>query len=110
MNETVATTDSMPVIEDFAAMLDESLGESGTLERTVVSGTVIAIENDSVLIDVGLKSEGRVSLKEFSSPGQTAEINVGDKVEVFVERFEDSNGEAVLSREKGRREESWEIL
>ena len=80
MNETVATTDSMPVIEDFAAMLDESLGESGTLERTVVSGTVIAIENDSVLIDVGLKSEGRVSLKEFSSPGQTAEINVGDKV------------------------------
>ena len=80
MNETVATTDSMPVIEDFAAMLDESLGESGTLERTVVSGTVIAIENDSVLIDVGLKSEGRVSLKELSSPGQTAEINVGDKI------------------------------
>ena len=110
MNETVASTDSMPVIEDFGAMLDESMGESGTLERTVVSGTVIAIENDSALIDVGLKSEGRVSLKEFTSPGQTAEINVGDKVEVFVERFEDSNGEAVLSREKARREESWEIL
>jgi small subunit ribosomal protein S1 len=110
MTDTAVTQEGMPTIEDFATMLEESIGSSGSLERTVVRGTVIAIENDSALIDVGLKSEGRVSLKEFAGPGQTAEINIGDKVEVYVERFEDSNGEAVLSREKARREESWEIL
>ena len=110
MTDTAVTQEGMPAIEDFASMLEESIGSSGSLERTVVKGTVIAIENDSALIDVGLKSEGRVSLKEFAGPGQIAEINIGDKVEVFVERFEDSNGEAVLSREKARREESWEIL
>ena len=100
----------MPATEDFAALLEESLDEHRQLERTVVKGTVIAIENDTALIDVGLKSEGRVSLKEFAPPGQPADISVGDQVEVFVERFEDSNGEAVLSREKARREEAWEIL
>ena len=110
MTDTAATPEGMPATEDFASMLEESFGGSGSLERTVVKGTVIAIENDSALIDVGLKSEGRVSLKEFAAPGQPAEISVGDQVEVFVERFEDSNGEAVLSREKARREEAWEIL
>ena len=110
MTDTAATPEGMPATEDFAAMLEESFGGSGSLERTVVKGTVIAIENDAALIDVGLKSEGRVSLKEFAAPGQAAEISVGDQVEVFVERFEDSNGEAVLSREKARREEAWEIL
>ena len=104
------TAESMPATEDFAALLEESMGENRSLERTVVKGTVIAIENDTALIDVGLKSEGRVSLKEFAPPGQAADISVGDQVEVFVERFEDSNGEAVLSREKARREEAWEIL
>ena len=110
MTDTAATPEGMPATEDFASMLEESFGGSGSLERTVVKGTVIAIENDSALIDVGLKSEGRVSLKEFAAPGQPAELSVGDQVEVFVERFEDSNGEAVLSREKARREEAWEIL
>lgn len=110
MTDTAATPEGMPATEDFAALLEESFGGSSSLERTVVKGTVIAIENDAALIDVGLKSEGRVSLKEFAAPGQPAEISVGDEVEVFVERFEDSNGEAVLSREKARREEAWEIL
>jgi small subunit ribosomal protein S1 len=68
---------------------------------------VVAIENDYVLVDVGLKSEGRVQLKEFGSPGQSSEIKIGDTVEVFLERMEDKNGEAVLSREKARREEAW---
>ena len=110
MTDTAPTPEGMPATEDFAALLEESLGEHRALERTVVKGIVIAIENDAALIDVGLKSEGRVSLKEFAAPGQPAEISVGDQVEVFVERFEDSNGEAVLSREKARREEAWEIL
>ena len=93
--------------EDFAALLEESFGAKDNIEGSVIEGTVIAIENDMALIDVGLKSEGRVSLKEFALPGQDSELKVGDKVEVFLERMENKNGEAVLSREKARREEAW---
>jgi small subunit ribosomal protein S1 len=91
--------------ESFAALLDQSLGTAAGLE-----GTVIAVENDQVLIDVGLKSEGRVALKEFAAPGRPAEIKAGDTVEVYLERMEDKNGEAQLSREKARREEAWTQL
>jgi small subunit ribosomal protein S1 len=96
--------------ESFAALLDESLGTSSSLEGTVIKGLVIAVENDNVLIDVGLKSEGRVALKEFATPGKPAEIKAGDIVEVYLERMEDKNGEARLSREKARREEAWTLL
>src|SRR5689334_13802545 len=97
--------------ESFAALLDESLGVGTSgLEGTVVKGRVISIENDAALIDVGLKSEGRVPLKEFAAGGQEPEIHVGDTVEVFLERMEDKNGEASLSREKARREEAWTQL
>ena len=96
--------------ESFAALLEESLGKTSSFEGTVVKGTVIAVENDMALIDVGLKSEGRVPLKEFTAPGQPSEMKPGDEVEVFVERMEDRNGEAVLSREKARREEAWTQL
>ncbi|HZH29013.1 MAG TPA: 30S ribosomal protein S1 [Azospirillaceae bacterium] len=96
--------------ESFAALLDESLGASDGLEGTVVKGRVVAIENDYALVDVGLKSEGRVALKEFAQPGQPAELKVGDTVEVYLDRMEDKNGEAVLSREKAKREEAWTAL
>lgn len=86
--------------ESFAALLEESLGTSESLEGTVVKGTVLNIENDMVLIDVGLKSEGRVALKEFAVPGQPVELKIGDTVEVYLERMEDKHGEAMLSREK----------
>src|ERR1700756_3521862 len=103
-------TREAPAKESFAALLDESMGVANSLEGTVVKGRVISIENDAALIDVGLKSEGRVPLKEFSVGGQPPEINVGDTVEVFLERMEDKNGEAALSREKARREEAWTQL
>jgi small subunit ribosomal protein S1 len=93
--------------ESFEDLLNESLGAHEGLEGTVLKGMVIAIESDYVLVDVGLKSEGRVQLKEFGAPGQPSEIKIGDTVEVFLERMEDKNGEAVLSREKARREEAW---
>jgi small subunit ribosomal protein S1 len=96
--------------ESFAALLNESMGVANSLEGTVVKGRVISIENDAALIDVGLKSEGRVPLKEFAAGGQEPEIHVGDIVEVFLERMEDKNGEASLSREKARREEAWTQL
>ena len=98
-------TQTAPVAgrESFAALLDESLGAAAGLEGTVIKGTVIAVENDNVLIDVGLKSEGRVPLKEFASAGKPAELKAGDIVEVYLERMEDKNGEAQISREKARR-------
>jgi small subunit ribosomal protein S1 len=96
--------------DDFAAMLDESFGRADRLEGSVVKGRIIAIDGDEAIVDVGLKAEGRVSLKEFSTAGQAPEVNVGDQVDIYVERFENKNGEAVLSRDKARREESWNRL
>jgi len=96
--------------EIFADLLDESLGADGAFEGHVVKGTVIAMDSDAATIDVGLKSEGRVSLKEFALPGQPADIKVGDIVDIFVERFEDRDGVVRLSREKARREEAWTDL
>jgi small subunit ribosomal protein S1 len=96
--------------ESFAALLDESLGRGGGLEGSVLKGRVVGIENDVALIDVGLKSEGRVPLKEFTSQGARLDIKIGDEVEVYLERMEDKNGEAMLSREKARREEAWQLL
>ncbi|MEB3703073.1 30S ribosomal protein S1 [Candidatus Bealeia paramacronuclearis] len=97
-------------IENFESLLNESFEKNSALEGAVITGTIITVDKDMVLIDVGLKSEGRVPLSEFAIGGKPAEIKVGDKVDVYLERMEDKNGEAVLSREKARREESWKIL
>ena len=96
--------------ENFADLLAESFGENTNIEGSVVRGFVIGMEGDAVIVDVGLKSEGRVPLKELTTPGQEADINVGDEIEVYVERMEDKNGQAMLSREKARREEAWGLL
>ncbi|MAE51155.1 MAG: 30S ribosomal protein S1 [Micavibrio sp.] len=93
--------------KDFADLLNESLKGQDSFVGSVVNGTVVAVDNDYVLVDVGLKSEGRIPLQEFSKPGEDPEIKAGDVVEVFVERMENRDGESVLSREKARREESW---
>ncbi len=99
-----------PTAEDFETLLNESLGKDGKFEGRVAKGTVISIESDYAIIDIGLKAEGRVALREFTSDDGVEEINVGDTVEVFVDRIENAVGEAVLSRDKARREESWEQL
>ena len=93
--------------ENFAELLDQSFQEMASIEGSVVSGTVLSIEKDMILIDVGLKSEGRVSLREFGNSEDDIQIKQGDVVEVYIERLEDINGHAVLSREKAKREESW---
>jgi len=106
----MATT-TFPTRDDFAALLNESLGgENEAFEGKVVKGKVTGIENDMAVIDVGLKSEGRVPLREFAAPGQKADLNVGDEVEVYVDRVENSNGEAMLSRDRARREAAWDKL
>jgi len=94
----------------FEALLDETLKDVTSFEGNVVEGIVIGVDDDFVTLDVGLKSEGRIPLREFGAAGVRAEIKKGDKVEVFVERLENKDGEAVLSREKARREESWVLL
>ena len=99
-----------PSRDDFAALLDESFGGQSNLEGRVITGTVISIENDVAIIDCGLKSEGRVPLHEFSPPGQPADLEVGGQVEVYLERMENAMGEAVISRERARREEAWDKL
>ena len=96
-----------PTREDFASMIEESFGDGHLQEGSVVKGTVVGIEKDVAVINVGLKTEGRVALREFSGPGRDGEIKLGDTVEVYLERVENALGEAVLSRDKARREESW---
>ena len=99
-----------PTREDFAALLSETLSKDDAFEGSVVKGIITAIEKDLAVIDVGLKMEGRVPVREFSIPGKPAELKVGDTVEVYLERIENALGEAVLSRDKARREESWTRL
>ncbi|MBY0336926.1 MAG: 30S ribosomal protein S1 [Acetobacteraceae bacterium] len=96
--------------EDFAALLDEMMGANTGFAGSVVTGRIIRIDDDFAVVDVGLKSEGRVPLKEFAAPGQKPEIQAGDVVDLFVERYEDKDGSIVLSREKARREEAWTNL
>ena len=96
-----------PDSKEFAALLEESLKGMTNFKGQVIKGTVIKRDKDFVMVDVGLKSEGRIPVQEFRKPGEDPEIAIGDVVEVYVERMEDRNGESVLSREKARREEVW---
>ncbi|SHI96386.1 small subunit ribosomal protein S1 [Roseomonas rosea] len=96
--------------EDFASLLDATLGADTGFAGSVVTGKVIRIDDDVAVVDVGLKSEGRVPLREFAPQGQKPEVKPGDLIELFVERYEDRDGTIVLSREKARREEAWTNL
>ncbi|MAO55007.1 MAG: 30S ribosomal protein S1 [Rhodospirillaceae bacterium] len=93
--------------EDFEALLNESLGDDEGFEGRVLRGVVVNVDGDFAIVDVGLKSEGRVPLKEFMSPGSDEKLVAGDEVDVYVERYEDRDGLVRLSREKARREEAW---
>ena len=99
-----------PSMDDFEAMLNETMSNENLSEGSVVKGKVIAIENGQAIIDVGFKMEGRVDIKEFAAPGKPADLEVGDEVEVYLDRTENAKGEAVLSRDKARREEAWDRL
>jgi len=109
MSSTATATLERPA-EDFASLLDEMLGRDSGFEGSVVTGRVVRLTDEFAIVDVGLKSEGRVALKEFALPGQKPEVQPGDNVELYVERYEDRDGSIVLSREKARREEAWTNL
>src|SRR5260370_40547130 len=102
-----SSTAAAPTKDDSEKMLEESFLEGSPQEGSVVKGIVVGIEKDLAVIDVGAKTEGRVALREFAGPGRQSEIKIGDTVEVYLERVENALGEAVLSRDKARREESW---
>ena len=97
MNEQI---NSKITNSEYDELISNSLKNSSAKEKSSALGKIISIENDIVTIDVGLKSEGRVPLSEFSRPGQNSEIEVGDETEVFIENVDNSNGETLLSREK----------
>jgi small subunit ribosomal protein S1 len=99
-----------PSRDDFASLLDESLGARGMMEGRVIPATVVALEHDFVVVDLGLKTEGRIPLREFITEENTAAPKVGDIVEVYLDRIENALGDAVVSREKARREEAWTRL
>ncbi len=96
--------------ENFSALLDETLGRDSGFDGSVVTGRILRLTEDVAVVDVGLKSEGRVALKEFGAPGSKPDIKSGDLVDLYVERYEDKDGSIVLSREKARREEAWSSL
>ncbi len=96
-----------PTTDDFASMLEASFERNSMTEGSVVKGIVTGIEKDVALVDVGLKTEGRVPLREFYTPGNDTQLAVGDEVDIYLERIENALGDAVLSRDKARREESW---
>ncbi len=112
MATTANPTSQNPSRADFEALLNEQLGgaEDGGFEGRVVKGTVTAVENGMVIIDVGLKSEGRIDIKEFERGDEDVAPKVGDEVEVYVDRVENADGEAMLSRDRARREAAWDKL
>ena len=106
----MAQTAPAPSTEDFASLLEATLGKDSGFDGSVITGRVVRIDGDVAVVDVGLKSEGRIPLKEFAPPGQKPEVKPGDLVEVYVDRYEDRDGTIILSREKARREEAWTNL
>ena len=93
---TATATAQNPSREDFSRLLDETFGGGNLQEGSVIKGKVVGIEKEFAVIDVGLKTEGRVALREFTGPGRQADLKVGDDVEVYLERVENALGEAVL--------------
>ena len=96
--------------EDYENLIAKTFKDTLVKEKTIVSGSVISVDNDLVTIDVGSKSEGRIPLSEFHRPGQKPEINVGDSFDVFIESVDNANGETILSREKAIKQMSWNQL
>ena len=95
---------------EYDTLINNSLKNSSAKEKSITIGKIISIENEIVTIDIGLKSEGRIPLSEFSRPGQKAEVQVGDEIEVFIENVDNANGETLLSREKAVKQKAWHNL
>ena len=95
---------------EYDKLISSSFNSDNVKEKSITKGKIVSIENDIVTIDVGLKSEGRIPINEFSRPGQKAELNIGDETEVFIENVDNANGETMLSREKAVKQKAWHNL
>ena len=95
---------------EYDKLISSSFKNDNIKEKSITKGKIVSIENDIVTIDVGLKSEGRIPINEFSRPGQNAELNIGDETEVFIENVDNANGETMLSREKAVKQKAWPNL
>ena len=107
MTESLTEEKPKSKTETFSDLFEKSFENINNLEGSVVEGTVISVEKEAIIVDIGLKSEGRILKREFGNEEKTESIKIGDTVEVYIERLEDSNGNTILSREKARREEAW---
>ena len=103
-------TEEIILEENFNELLEKSLLDFKYKEGQIIKGTVLSIVNDTVVVDVGLKSEGRIPIKEFHSPGEEHNVKVGERYDVYLEKLENKEGEALLSRDRARKEESWNNL
>lgn len=97
-------------LEEFSKLLEASFEKNACQEGQVIQGTVVGVESDTIVVDVGMKTEGRIPSEEFCASGKDHDLVIGDTVDVYLERIENALGDAVLSREKARREESWTNL
>ena len=95
---------------DYEELIKKTLSLETNKEKSIVEGKVVSIDKNNVLVDVGLKSEGRVPISEFTRPNQNPEINIGDVVNVYIDRLDGKNGETKLSREKAIKQASWKKL
>ena len=96
--------------EDFSKLIDSTFKNNKKYEKIIISGNVVSVTKDNILIDVGLKSEGKIPMSEFSRLGKETEIKIGDKIDVYVDNLDDKNGEIRLSREKAIKQASWNKL
>ena len=95
---------------EYDKLISSSLKNNNIKEKSIIKGTIVSIENDVVTIDVGLKSEGRIPISEFSRPGHKAELSIGEETEVYIENVDNANGETMLSREKAVKQKAWHNL
>lgn len=96
--------------ESFAQLFEESLKTIKTRPGSIIQGTIVAIEKDTVLVDAGLKSESAIPSEQFKNAQGFLDIKIGDKIDVALDAIEDGFGETLLSREKAKRHEAWLIL
>ena len=96
--------------EEYENLILSTIENKLKKEKSIVDGTIVSIENDMVIVDVGLKSEGRIPLNEFSKVGKNNDLQIGEKLSVYIENIDSSNGETILSREKAVKQSAWNHL
>ena len=96
--------------ENFAEMFEQSITQMNMRVGEIITGEVVDINRDVVIVNAGLKSEGVIPVEQFYDENGELDVKVGDTVEVALDSFEDGYGESRLSREKAKRARAWTRL